>query len=64
MYPFQVYLALIPNDKEEIDHINNCKTDNHINNLKTSHTKGNNKKSLKKSIISINVETNEKKDLY
>lgn len=45
----------------EFDHINKCKTDNHIITLKRLTRKENNKKSHNKSIISINVETNEKK---
>lgn len=45
----------------EIDHVNNCRTDNSVRNLQLLTNKKNVGKSLNKKIISKNVKTGEKK---
>ena len=59
-FVYEVFKGLIPRCLE-IDHINNCKTDNRIKNLQLLNHKQNVGKSRNKSIVSINVENGEKK---
>ena len=47
----------------QIDHINNCKTDNRLKNLQLLTPTKNNQKSNNKAIISINIKTYEKKNV-
>ena len=55
-----MFKGLIPRCLE-IDHINNCKTDNRIKNLQLLNHKQNVGKSRNRAIVSINVENGKKK---
>ena len=59
-FVYEVFKGLIPRYLE-IDHINNCKTDNRIKNLQLLNHKQNVGKSRNKAIVSINVENGKKK---
>ena len=59
-FVYEVFKGLIPRCLE-IDHINNCKTDNRIKNLQLLNHKQNVGKSRNKAIVSINVENGKKK---
>ena len=55
-----MFKGLIPRCLE-IDHTNNCKTDNRIKNLQLLNHKQNVGKSRNRAIVSINVENGKKK---
>ena len=59
-FVYEVFKGLIPKCLE-VDHINNCKTDNRIKNLQLLNHKQNVGKSRNKAIVSIDVENGEKK---
>ena len=59
-FVYEVFKGVIPRSLE-IDHINNCKTDNRIKNLQLLNHKQNVGKSNNKAIVSINVENGNKK---
>ena len=54
-FVYEVFKGVIPRCLE-IDHVNNCKTDNRIKNLQLLNHKQNVGKSNNKAIVSINVE--------
>ena len=58
-----MFKGLIPRCLE-IDHINNCKTDNRIKNLQLLNHKQNVGKSRNRAIVSINVENGKKRYLF
>ena len=57
---YEVFKGVIPSCLE-IDHINNCKTDNRLKNLQLLTPTQNKQKSNNKAIISINIENGEEK---
>ena len=59
-FVYEVFKGLIPRCLE-IDHTNNCKTDNRIKNLQLLNHKQNVGKSRNRAIVSINVENGKKK---
>ena len=59
-FVYEVFKGVIPRCLE-IDHINNCKTDNRIKNLQLLNHKQNIEKSISKPIISTIVENGKKK---
>ena len=59
-FTYEVFKGVIPSCLE-IDHINNCKTDNRIKNLQLLNHYQNTGKSRNKSIISTTIENGEKK---
>ena len=59
-FVYEVFKGPIPKCFE-IDHLNNLKTDNRIKNLQLLTPKQNVQKSVSKPIISINIETGEKR---
>ena len=59
-FVYEVFKGAIPRFFQ-IDHINNCKTDNRLKNLQLLTPTQNNQKSNNKAIISINIKTCEEK---
>ena len=59
-FVYEVFKGVIPRCLQ-IDHINNCKTDNRLKNLQLLTHKQNVEKSRNKAIISINIENGKKK---
>ena len=62
-FVYEVFKGPIPRCLE-IDHINNIKKDNRIKNLQLLNHKPNIEKSKNKPIISINIKTGKKKNIF